>query len=222
MNLFSNAGIIIRMPSDSVLLGFTMWDDFDPQHFTFNFENRLAIVTSMQTVESSLYQLRTMFNDKWYINVFGDNPGMLSISGMFAGGGCGTTFSEAGQPNYSGFELISMYYRQHRLSARYESILVTIGGFTKPMVYAAFLAECQVSAVDPQLQVGQFSMKFVYPMPETVIEVPPEEPPPEDPEDPDTPPPDPGPTSPGQEGFSPVSYPYVITNQVALANSLLP
>jgi hypothetical protein len=220
MNLFSSAGMIIRMPSDAVLLGFTMWDEYDPR-FTFNFENRLALVTSMQTVESSLYQLRTMFNDKWYINVFGDNPGMLSISGMFAGGGCNSNFSQEGQPDYSGFELISMYYRQHRISSRYESILVTIGGFMRPMIYDAFLAECQVSAVDPQLQVGQFSMKFVYPMPENIVEVPPEEPvdPPEDPDDPGEPLP---PPSPGQEGFLPVDYPYAITNQVAFANSLLP
>lgn len=218
MNLFSSAGMIIRMPSDAVLLGFTMWDEYDFARFTFNFENRLAIVTAMQTVESSLYQLRTMFNDKWYINVFGDNPGMLSISGVFAGGGCDSYFSPEGQPDYSGFERISMYYRQHRISSRYEPILITIGGFMQPMVYDAFLAECQVSAVDPQLQIGQFSMKFVYPMPENIQEVPPEDPPEEDPEDPE----DPVPPSPGQEGLSMIDYPYVLTNQVALANSSLP
>lgn len=170
MTLFSSAGMIIKLPAESTVLGFTLWDDYDPL-LTFRFDNRLGMATSIQTMESSLYQLRTMFNDKWYINVFGDNPGMLAVSGMFAGGGCGDVFSAEGQPAYSGFELMAMYYRQHRVSARYEPILIAIGGFMQPMLYDAFLVDCNVAAVDPQLQIGQFSMKFVYPMPDAPEEL---------------------------------------------------
>lgn len=162
MNLFTSAGTIVQLPSDSQLLGIYLQDIFDPSG-VFTFQNRLAVITGAAVQESSLFQLRTMFNDRWYINVFGDNPGVMSISGMFAGGICGSDTTN-GRVNTSGFELITAYYRQHRLSNRMLALPVAIGGFMTPIVYEAFLAECQISAVDPQLQVGQFTMKLVYPM----------------------------------------------------------
>lgn len=162
MNLFTSAGMVVQLPADSQLLGIYLQDIYDPNG-SFNFGTRRAIITSMATQESSLFQLRNMFNDKWYINVFGDNPGIMTISGMFAGGDCDTVlFNGVGET--SGFELVSTYYRQHRLSNRLSSLPVAIGGFFNAMIYEAFLTECQVGAVDPQLQIGQFSMKLVYPM----------------------------------------------------------
>jgi hypothetical protein len=198
MNLFSSAGLIVQLPADSQLLSVYLQDIYSPDG-AFTFGNRLAIITASSTKEGALYQLRTMFNDKWYLNVFGDNPGMMTISGMFAGAGCNPNDLDTGRSKYSGFELISTYYRQHRLSNRMLALPVAIGGLMSPMVYNTFLADCQIGVVDPQLQVGQFSLTLVYPMPAVEVDDNPTDEPPDPPDDPDDPidPPVEPPGSPG-------------------------
>ena len=160
MNLFSNAGMMVQLPSDSQLMSVYLEDDYSAEGI-FEFRNRLAVITSCTTDENALVQLRQMFNDRLYINVFGDSPGMMSISGMFVGGTCDPDEYYVGT---SGFELISSYYRQHRASRKMLALSVAIGGFMTPMLYEAFLLKCQTGLVDPQLQIGQFSWTLAYPM----------------------------------------------------------
>lgn len=167
MNLFSSAGMMVKIPSQdntSNLIQVWVEDDYTSEGI-FNWESRMGVTTAITTDETSLMQVRQMFNNKLYLNVFGDNPGMMNISGMYSAGIC---TDEGYSEGYSGFELISSYYRQHRASNKMLPISIAIGGQWSPMIYWGFLVKCQMGATDPQLQIGQFSWSLVYP-----IEVPP-------------------------------------------------
>lgn len=157
MTLFSSQGYIVRMPVGRQLLGVCLPDLLVPNGI-FNFTSRLGLLTSANVRESASVQLRMMFDKKAYINVFGDNFGMMSVTGLFASGICN---SRTGG-EISGFESIAQYYRAHRASNYDLPLYVVIGGTFLPMVYTAFLLECSIGTADPQLQIGNFSFQLAY------------------------------------------------------------
>ena len=123
-----------------------------------------GVVTHIDENESALVELKQMFNNKMYLNVFGDKPGFLSLSGFFAYADCSTPFAANGKPLYTGFEMLHYYYRQHKVSNRLWSIPILIGGMMSPVVYQAFLLGLNLRIADAQSPVGQFSMQFAYPI----------------------------------------------------------
>ena len=166
MNFFSSAGMTVRLPSDAKLLTFLLGDD---QAGQFDYSSRMAAVTAMDESESGLVQVRQMFNNKTYLNVFGDKPGFLSVSGFFAHSDCYSSFDAKGRPLTTGFELLHYYYRQHKISNRLESIPIMIGGVMTPVTYQAFLLGINIKVPDAQLGIGQFNMQFIYPIEQPVL-----------------------------------------------------
>ena len=161
MNFFSSAGTVIRLPGDAKLLTFFLGDDNNLQ---FDYSGRMAVVTSIDESESGLVQVRQMFNNKTYLNVFGDKPGFLSVSGFFAHSDCTSDVDAFGRPLTTGFELLHYYYRQHKISNKLNSIPILIGGVMTPVVYQAFLLGINIKVPDAQLALGQFNMQFIYPI----------------------------------------------------------
>lgn len=162
MTIFSSPGYVVRLPAPGGWLGVYLGDIYGSMG-CFNFNDRLAAVTAFNTEESASVQLRMMFENKSYINVFGDNFGFMSLSGMFAGVAC-----DGYQQGHGGFEGISSYFREHRASRLAPAINILLGGIFRPMYYAAFLLNCKISTADPQLQMGNFSLSLAYPMPDTI------------------------------------------------------
>lgn len=160
MTIFSSPGYVVRMPLASSTIGFYLGDIYGAMG-SFNFEDRLAAVTSYTTDESASVQLRMMFENKSYINVFGDNFGLMSLSGVFVGGVCNEY-----DYDYGGFEGISTYFREHRASHLAPAIQILLGGFFKPMYYEAFLLNCKIGTADPQLQIGNFALSLAYAIPD--------------------------------------------------------
>lgn len=161
MNFFSGAGTVIRLPGEAKLISFFLGDDV---FGTLDYSNRLAVVTSIDESESALAQVRQMFNNKVYLNVFGDKPGFLSISGFFAHSDCSTPTDYLNLPLVTGFELLHYYYRQHKISNKLSSIPIMIGGVWTPVFYEAFLLGVSIKVPEAQLAIGQFNMQFVYPI----------------------------------------------------------
>jgi hypothetical protein len=163
MNFFSSGGMVVRLPSEAKIMSFYLYDEFGPGE-TFDFSYRMAVATSFDESENAIIELKQMFNNRMYINVFGDQPGFLSITGVFAHATCDSDYGENGKPLYTGWEMLHYYYRQHKASRRPFCVPILLGGLMYPVVYQAFLLGMKLRAPDAQNPLGQFALQFAYPI----------------------------------------------------------
>lgn len=144
-------------------MSFYLYDQFGHGE-SFDFSYRMAVATAFDESENAIVELKQMFNNRMYINVFGDQPGFLSISGVFAQSTCDTGTDYNGKPLYTGWEMLHYYYRQHKASKRPFCVPILLGGLMYPVVYQAFLLGMKLRAPDAQNPLGQFALQFAYPI----------------------------------------------------------
>lgn len=123
-----------------------------------------AILTQAAVVQNGNFQFLHTINDQIFVYVFGDRISEVQISGISFGtySGDGATLSDSDsaencEPNEPGTKDVFPFYRNKRIAAKAEPLLIRIG---KKGVFRAFLTGMNFEVTDPESMLGQFSFRF--------------------------------------------------------------
>ena len=95
-----------------------------------------------------------------YIYVFGDRVSEIQVSGIAFAGACtgAHTITPTGNGGQSGLSEILEFYRANKISSRPTPVLLRFGD--QQHVFQSFLTGCQVEASRPEINLGQFFLRF--------------------------------------------------------------
>lgn len=167
----THPGQVVAIPGDVGSLPLTIFLDDWPGYPAIR-----AIITHVGSQSSGNYQFLHTLKEYIYVYVFGERIGDLSIGGLLFAEACelqnnsgvaDATNPANGANAASGFEQLSDYYKSHRIAKRGAPLTIMIG-VTGMAKYQGFLVSQRLELVDPQQQLGQFSLFFKNLTPEAV------------------------------------------------------
>jgi hypothetical protein len=115
-------------------------------------ENRNFIITQAGINQSGNFQFLHTLQDMLYIYVFGDRVSEIQVSGIAFAGICGASGDR------SGIAEILDFYRFNKISSRPTPVLLRFGD--QQHVFQSFLTGCQVEVSRPEINLGQFFLRF--------------------------------------------------------------
>lgn len=120
---------------------------------TLTWDTHKTIITRVSTSESGNFNaLHTIGND-FYVYVFGDRIGQITISGLALSENC------AVNDGVHGIEKVTEWYRQNKLANRLEPVVISIG--RTPI--EGFLIGCTSDIVDPGTRIASFNLSLMAP-----------------------------------------------------------
>ena len=122
----------------TVNFGFTNW---------LGYANENAILQGISITSQGNYQFTCTLRNFIYVYVFGEKVGDIVITGLTFAGNC-TAIA------FGGMTSVVAYYNANCISATGMPIGVGLGMDS----FSAFLVGCNISMVNPETQVGQFSL----------------------------------------------------------------
>jgi hypothetical protein len=114
-----------------------------------------AVMTHIGVQNSGNYQLLHTLKEFVYLYVFGERVGDIAISGLLFSEACGPDVDGGSQK--SGFEQLCQYYSRFRVAVNPNpiTILVGVSGLAS---FQGFLVGQKLEIMDPQQQLGQFTL----------------------------------------------------------------
>lgn len=120
-----------------------------------------AVMTGFAINQQGNFQFMHTLRDFIYVYSFGERIGELVINGIAFAGICtpGNENCAAGVNSSTGFDNVFSYYDRNRLSMIGRPLKINFGQFT---VLYGFLTNFNFQMQDPQMGLGQFSLRFMY------------------------------------------------------------
>ena len=112
-----------------------------------------ALITSLATSSSSGFQVMHTLRQYIYVYTFGERMAETNIGGFAFVNDCES--SEG-----SGLARLQDWYERNTISHRASTINLTI---TTGLIVRAFLTNFTYQVVDPNISLGQFTMKLIHP-----------------------------------------------------------
>ena len=149
----THPGQVTVLPGDIGKLPLTLFLDDWPGFPAIN-----AIVTHIGVQSSGNYQFLHTLKEYIYVYVFGERIGDIAISGLLFAENCSDVADATAPVNSgSGFEQLAAYYNSHRIAVRGAPITFMVG-VSGSAIYQGFLVSQRLEIMDPQSQLGQFTM----------------------------------------------------------------
>ena len=162
----THPGQVVALPGEIGKLPLSLFLDDWPGYPAIK-----AIVTHVGVQSSGNYQFLHSLKEYIYVYVFGERIGDIAISGLIFSEACETEngIADAMAPANagSGFEQLASYYLTHRIAHR-GAPLTFIVGLTGQATYQGFLVSQKLEIIDPQSQLGQFTMYLKTLTPEAI------------------------------------------------------
>ena len=116
----------------------------------FDYKTLGCVILEAGIDQGGNYQILTSVSDLINIDIFGDEPATVTMSGLAFLQTCD------GVPN--GVDAFLDYYNTNKLSAQEKPVTIIFGTSQK---FSGFLTQSNCRIADPEIGLGHFNMKFM-------------------------------------------------------------